>query len=134
MLDNFQDIEELHKIIFFQTGDSVLRMSEKLNYTRPHLALLLNKKGSKEVIQELVEKIKSVYRTEILQFVSKYGRIEVSNTEDISSAEIGEELKVIGETQVALMEIVLALVSEKKGVYNKSVEILKKHGLEGIFL
>lgn len=132
MLDIFQDIVELHKIIFFQTGESVEDMAKKLQYSRPHLTLLLKGKGSKAVTNELIEKMKVCYKKEVLQFVSKYGKVEA--TEDSNFAEIQEELKVIAETQVALVEIVLAFVAEKKSVYNKSVEILKKHRLEGIFL
>jgi len=63
---------EIHKIIVFETGDSVNDIADKLEYSRPHLSILLKGKGSDEVISAVMDMLKLAYKKEILQFVSKY--------------------------------------------------------------
>ena len=72
MLENFQDIKEIHKIIVFETGHSVNEIADRLDYSRPHLAILLKGRGSDEVILGVINRLKGAYKKEILQFVSKY--------------------------------------------------------------
>jgi predicted transcriptional regulator YheO len=133
LLDKFQDILEVYRIIVFQTGHTSDQVADKIIMSRPHLSKLLNTIESGEVTPKvkagLLNKLKWAYEKEITQFIQKYSTPAESN-----SVGLARDLTVVAEIQAALMEIVLAMVSEKKSVYNKSVEILKKHKLEGIFL
>jgi hypothetical protein len=72
LLDNFQDLDEIHKIIVFQTGYGVKKIALDLDYSRPHLQELLSGKGSDRVTADLIERLKSYYKDEIIQFVRKY--------------------------------------------------------------
>jgi plasmid maintenance system antidote protein VapI len=88
LLENFQDIIELRKIIVFQTDDSIDKMAAKLEYSRPHLNRLLNGEGSVSVKKDLIDKIKRVYEKEILQFVRKYSTLGVSKEKARPSVKI----------------------------------------------
>jgi hypothetical protein len=76
LLDNFQNLEEIHKIIVFETGFSVEEIAKRIGYSRPHLALILGGKGSEKVRNELLAILKREFEKEILQFVRRYGKIK----------------------------------------------------------
>lgn len=124
MLENFQDISELHKIIVFQTGDKVGKIAKRVEYSREHLTGLLKGRGPEKVIRELREKLATSYQKEILQFVGKYSKVN-STAPEIDIEELAEH-------QRALLEIVLLIAKDKKTVYRESLAVLKKRGLSGI--
>lgn len=72
MLEEFQDLDEIRRIIVFETGASVEKMAEQIKYSRPHLALILTKGGSEDVVSEVRGKLIAAYKDKIIQFVSRY--------------------------------------------------------------
>lgn len=66
------------------------------------------------------------YRDEVIQLLKEKAKFNL--------AEQQQELKAIAGMQAAIIELLLLLASEKKSVYNKSVEILEKYSLKGSFV
>lgn len=135
MLENFQDIDELYKIIVFQTDFTVGVIADALGYTRSHFTRLLKGDRSEKVEVALLDKMKQVYEREITQFVRKYVSRGKTGSEEPSLTVLRQETKVIAATQRALVEIMMVMAAragQTKADYNKYVEILRKYKVEGI--
>lgn len=124
MLEKIQDVGELYKIIVFETGHNDEQVATALGYTRSHFNRLINGERSEKVDSALRDKMKKGYAKEIAQFVRRWS--------GVNSGELDEVSEVVAKTQVAIVELILNLAREKKTVYNKSIEILAKHGLKYI--
>jgi hypothetical protein len=58
----------------------------------------------------------------------------LQNDLETNSAELMARTEVIAGVQAAMMEILMVIASKEKASYNKTVEILRKHKLEGSFV
>lgn len=137
MLDNFQDIAELHKIIVFQTGKTIEEIASDLDYSREHFSKLLNAELSEKVKSGLLGKIKAKYANEISLFVSRYSQVKPSKTGSIAATVdvLQQNLLAVTARNAAVQEVLLEHVADvKKTSYQevsaavriKEREILKK--------
>lgn len=106
LLDNFEDLQEIHNIIVFQTGHSVENIAKEINYSRAHLQKILTGKEAGKGKNEVLDKLKRAYRAQITQFVRKYSTILNSGQQDHDpGTNEGQILEVIRELALSVNRI-----------------------------
>lgn len=118
LLENIQDIKELHNIIVFQTGHSVEKIASNIAYSRPHLAVILKNGGSDEVESEVRKRLRDKYKSEIEQFVSRWSQVPAQVSKDERMDRLEVSLNAVQKTligadarQQAALELLIAVHS-----------------------
>lgn len=78
LLDRFQDLEEIVKIIEFETGKSRAQIASSVKRTRETFSRILNGKPSDKVVYTLRSKLIVLYGQDISRFVTKYSSLNSS--------------------------------------------------------
>lgn len=106
LLDSFEDLQEIHNIIVFQTGHSVENIANKIKYSRAHLQKILTGREAGKGKIEVLDKLKIAYQEEITQFVRKYSTVANSELPDPAPQKQEEQiLEVVRELALSVNRI-----------------------------
>lgn len=77
-LEKIKELDEIVKVVTFQTGKNQTNIAEDLKITPETLSRILNGKPSDKVKRNLIDKLRGTFGKEISQFVAKYGSLNSS--------------------------------------------------------